>query len=759
MRTAARLCGAIATVGIAVFSAVSGAADAFADCPSSVSPSVFACTGPHQVTVTSGVEHDEVIVNSEGDKIVFVESAPGGSALYTARVFDVPNRFRVTLQTLAAGLYAHPMLDGFGGMLLFQSNANLPGANNADGSPETYLMNLGTRSSQQLTNYPNVLPPLPGPNPTGRASYGSVSEDGALVVFASTADTLVPGHNNDRNSEIFLCDTRITSPSCYQLTETAGVPGELTNLHPVMLPFFDPFGTAVSFVSTASMDPGFSDSPDGNHEVYTLFVQERADCDGVSPPPECDPGTNFPPRFEPPLPTALAIDEGQPLRVNPPPQPAGLRVVGVDDDADDIGLSAIVDNWTALRLSSNSYSAIGAQFDTCPPGDQNCLGDQALLTWTPSFAQGGKDYQIKFTVSDGIDDVSHITTITVRNVNRPPTVGGLSDRVIKYGYTYTFGVSGSDPDREEAWDTSFTPARRLPDTGDPLTLSGSLPGFCTLSPPAASVGSIRGTLTCTPQPSDANADGSGRAHQVTVTVADGRGEQASMSKTLTVVRNQLPRIDTRSGQVAEFTTLALPIRGSDPDPGDVVAISVDPADLPADSVFLSGTDVFYWHPRDPNMATPTTPAVFRVRFCVSDGTDVVCQCAHDREDDLSCQPKVKITVTHTDERLAILSTSISTTLVVAPGATVPVTFTSRNTGQTTWTTADGFALSSQYVTAGMTVPDQVPLLSAVPPGAAASFTMNAQVPTKPGWYWLRTQMVQGEDEFGSVSPWVALQVQ
>ena len=780
MRNPATLRDWAMACGIVVMGLVGAAGTAWANCsgwniPMANATDVpFACDGPYQVTDTTVVQHDEVAVNSDGDKITFVEGSGTSTTLYTAKIFSKRDRFQVTAVPFqvtppasVTGLYAHPMLDGFGLKLLFQSDADLT-SENGDRSPETFLTVVKTGVTQQLTSYPaGLLDPLSGPNPTTRASRGSVSDDGTILVFASTGD-LVPGHNTDHNFEIFLYDS--VSRSYVQLTETAGSAGERTNLHPVMEPQFQEFGTAVSFVSRASMDVGVTladgstqilSNGDANYEVYTVVVRAvDLSCDGPTPPPSCPAiGPNTPPYFNPALPANLTVNEGEVLRVLPAPAPTGIKVVGADADGDAVALSAGVDNWSTLRLGSGSIQALGAQFPACGINDETCDSSTAVFDWTPSFTQGGKTYDIKFTVDDTRDTTSQIVHVTVQNVNRPPSIGtDMADGLfLKYSApadpvqrNYSFKFDGWDYDRDEAWDTSVTPAVRLPDTGDPLTMTGTIPPTASLTAPTTAVGTIARYLTWTPRPADASG---GPSHDgkypVTVTVDDGRGGTASITRTVTVVRNQLPSLWNIATEVAEGTTLSIPIRGYDPD-GDELTYRVIQSTMPPDSVYLSGTNVFYWHPRDFSLATPSRPAIFHVSFCVSDGMDEVCQCVPPQTPQANgCPAPAEIKVTDTDINLATFSLVWSAATAVAPGATIPFTFRVQNAGMTTWTPADGYALTAQNVTTPLTVPTMMLAPGdSIIPGASKTFSTNVKAPTQPGWYYFQVRMTKDGEKFG-----------
>nr|HQV32092.1 putative Ig domain-containing protein [Calditrichia bacterium] len=70
------------------------------------------------------------------------------------------------------------------------------------------------------------------------------------------------------------------------------------------------------------------------------------------------------------------------------------------------------------------------------------------LTWEPSFDQAGT-YSVRYVVSDGSGESSVNVSITVVNVNRPPSVSVPGDQDIRVAQPLNFQISGSDPDPED----------------------------------------------------------------------------------------------------------------------------------------------------------------------------------------------------------------------------------------------------------------------------------------------------------------------
>jgi PKD repeat protein len=136
----------------------------------------------------------------------------------------------------------------------------------------------------------------------------------------------------------------------------------------------------------------------------------------------------------------------------------------------------------------------------------------ADFTWTPGFDQAG-DYTITFTVTDGEDEDSEEVSITVNNVNRPPTLGDFNDGNHlegEEGETFEFTVEGSDPD---GGDLSFE------------MTSDNLPD---------GLFADNGNNTASFSWETTSDDGSNEDYSGTVTVSDGEAS-ASIDFTITVI--------------------------------------------------------------------------------------------------------------------------------------------------------------------------------------------------------------------------------
>ncbi|OGI05782.1 MAG: hypothetical protein A2Y40_02850 [Candidatus Margulisbacteria bacterium GWF2_35_9] len=70
-----------------------------------------------------------------------------------------------------------------------------------------------------------------------------------------------------------------------------------------------------------------------------------------------------------------------------------------------------------------------------------------IFEWNPNFSQQG-EYPITFIATDGIDTVTKNIIITVKNVNRAPTIEPIRLKMVKTGETLSFQAPITDPDND-----------------------------------------------------------------------------------------------------------------------------------------------------------------------------------------------------------------------------------------------------------------------------------------------------------------------
>ncbi|MDK2126935.1 putative Ig domain-containing protein, partial [Parachitinimonas caeni] len=232
--------------------------------------------------------------------------------------------------------------------------------------------------------------------------------------------------------------------------------------------------------------------------------------------------------------------EGQPLR---------LSVFAFDPDNPDFE--------PKLRLRPEGAAVGGegrasVEYDVqgLPPGARFDK-DTLELIWTPGYTQAGT-YEITVIATDDGDGtgsraISRLTVpITVRNANRAPEVGDLTNASLEIGQTLRIPVSARDAD------------------GNPLTLSlSSLPRFARFEQTSPT----EGVIIVTPQEGDRGD------YPITVTAQDnGDGEAgAALAQSKRFVLSvthlsEAPQIRVARQAVAVAgQPLRLPIRVNDPD--------------------------------------------------------------------------------------------------------------------------------------------------------------------------------------------------
>ncbi|MFA5795537.1 MAG: putative Ig domain-containing protein, partial [Candidatus Brocadiia bacterium] len=203
------------------------------------------------------------------------------------------------------------------------------------------------------------------------------------------------------------------------------------------------------------------------------------------------------------------------------------------------------------------------------------------FTWTPDYDQSGT-YQVTFLASDGTLDNSQTVNITVSNVNRPPVLSPIVNKVLNENGTLTFTLSATDPD------------------GDSMTYSvQGLPQGATFNPSTK-------TFTWTP-----GYDQAGN-YQITFIASDGTIETYQDVNITVDNVNRPPVFSTIANKLLkENETLTFTLAATDPD-GDSMTYSVQ--GLPQGASFDPATGTFTWTPGYNQSGN------YQVTFIASDGT-------------------------------------------------------------------------------------------------------------------------------------------
>ncbi|HEG43747.1 MAG TPA: hypothetical protein ENH94_06845 [Phycisphaerales bacterium] len=181
--------------------------------------------------------------------------------------------------------------------------------------------------------------------------------------------------------------------------------------------------------------------------------------------------------------------------VNRPPVVAPIGNMTVDEE------QAVSFDVTATDADGDTLTLSAADL---PQGASFANG---TFAWTPADGQAGA-YTVTFTATDGAASDSETVTITVNNVNRPPVVDPIGNKVVDEGQAVSFDVTATDAD------------------GDTLTLSAAnLPQGASFT---------NATFAWTP------ADGQAGTYTVIFTATDAT---ASDSETVTITVNAKANTD------------------------------------------------------------------------------------------------------------------------------------------------------------------------------------------------------------------------
>jgi PKD repeat protein len=215
----------------------------------------------------------------------------------------------------------------------------------------------------------------------------------------------------------------------------------------------------------------------------------------------------------------------------------------------------------------------------------------ADLSWTPGYGDAG-NYTVNFIVTDdGVPAASdrEEITITVGDVNRPPVLGAIGNRLLNEGEAFSIILSANDPDGNSL---AFT-ANNLPD-GSSLTDQGNGTALFSWTPAYTQAGNHSVEFVVTDDGVPVASD----SEEVILTVGD---------------VNRPPSLDSiGERRVKEGESLSFVITANDPD-GDTLTISADT--LPSGAILIDngdGTAHFDWLP------TIGQAGTYPIGFTVSD---------------------------------------------------------------------------------------------------------------------------------------------
>src|SRR6185436_4224861 len=236
----------------------------------------------------------------------------------------------------------------------------------------------------------------------------------------------------------------------------------------------------------------------------------------------------------------------------------------------------------ALAATDPEGDALAAVADNLPPG---AVFEQQVLRWTPGPRAAGTYPGVRFTVSDGVNEVRRTTTLLIAPANQAPDLLRPADRTVREGETVRLRLAASDPEGDEL-----------------IFSSGLLPGGAFLDPHT-------GQLEWTPGFFQHGV------FEVPFSVSDGE-LTTTRTATITVLNvnaapvfDDLGRFEVREGQPVTFR-----VRAFDPDnpafvpqerkengtltdlQGTPPTVTCRASGLPAGAAFDAETLVFTWTP-------------------------------------------------------------------------------------------------------------------------------------------------------------------
>jgi hypothetical protein len=271
------------------------------------------------------------------------------------------------------------------------------------------------------------------------------------------------------------------------------------------------------------------------------------------------------------------------------------EVVRIDvADSNDAPLLAPIGN--RFVQEGNSVSIVISASDTdIPPNHltysatnlpSGATFDDSTRTfqWSPSEQHGPGDYEITFDVQDGTLHDSEKITITVSELNAPPTLIAIGSKIVSEGNDLSFTVSGNDSD--------------LP--------SNLLTYSATGLPVGATFDESTRSFNWTPGETQGNG-----SYDITFLISDGRLQDSEVVTITVNEANQAPILIMPTDQtIPAGTQLNLTASATDADlPADRLQFSLEPGS-PQDARIDASSGAITWQ--------PTTAGAFELRVRVSD---------------------------------------------------------------------------------------------------------------------------------------------
>ncbi|MBI2954328.1 MAG: tandem-95 repeat protein, partial [Chloroflexi bacterium] len=403
---------------------------------------------------------------------------------------------------------------------------------------------------------------------------------GATIDSSTGAFSWKPGE--DRGFGVYSVTVRVSDNGALSTSETITVTVNEVNKAPALVPSG---GKSVDEQALLAFTIVATD-PDSPANTLTFGLDPGAP-DGASIDSSTGAFSWTPTEAQGPNPYTVTVrvtDNGTPTlsvtdtftvtvdEVNLPPVLAPIGDKTVDEGA------TLVFSATASDPDVPS-STLAYSLDPSAPSGAIINSGTGAFTWTPTETQGPNTYSITVRVTDngaGVLSDAETITVTVNEVNQPPALTPIGDKVVDEGTTLTFTAVATDTD--------------VPTNTLTFSLDAGAPSGASLDP-------VTGAFTWTPTEAQGPA-----SYSLTIRVTDNRTPALSTAETITVTVNEGNRPPTLAAianrTVNEGSLLTFTASATDPDlPANTLAFGLG-SGAPAGAAIGANSGVFNWTPSE-----------------------------------------------------------------------------------------------------------------------------------------------------------------
>ena len=250
------------------------------------------------------------------------------------------------------------------------------------------------------------------------------------------------------------------------------------------------------------------------------------------------------------------------------------------------------------------------------------VNSTGVISWTPTEAQGPGSFPVTVQVTDGAHPTTKSFTLTVSEVNQPPTLNPISNKTVEAGALLAFQVVAADSDQ---------PAQ---------TIAYSFVGA---GPSGATLNSSNGNFSWTPTLAQSGS------YSVTIRATDSGSPAAYSERTFTITVPYRPVIvPINDTTIPENSLFTLQVQASD---GDSPSLAYSFVGAPPSGATLnSATGAFSWTPSEGQ-----GPGAFPITIQVSDGVHTTTEPFTLTVSEVNAAPTLQIPSAATVEVLHLLT--------------------------------------------------------------------------------------------------------